>query len=65
MIKKFLMHVASGIWLSLLVFAITEDAREGLINEIFYADDLVLKSKNMENLTEKILKWKEAFVSKG
>ena len=44
---------------------ISENAREGLTNEILYADDLVLMSKSMENLKEKFLKWKEAFESKG
>ena len=35
------------------------------MNEILYADDLVLMSKSIENLKEKLLKWKEAFESKG
>ena len=34
------------------------------MNEILYADDLVLMSKSMENFKEKFLKWKEAFESK-
>ena len=43
---------------------ISEKAREGLINEILYADDLVLMSESIENFKEKFLKWKEAFESK-
>ena len=35
------------------------------MNEIFYADNVILKSKSTENLSEKFFKWKEAFVSKG
>ena len=56
--------------LSPLLFAIAVDvilknAREGLINEILYADDLVLMIESIENLKEKFFKWKEAFESKG
>ena len=55
--------------LSPLLFAIAvdvifENAREGLMNEILYADDLVLMSESMENLKKKLLKWEEAFQSK-
>ena len=35
---------------------ISENAREGLMNEILYADDLVLVGESMENLKEKFLK---------
>ena len=47
----------------LLLFAIPEDifmekAREGLMNEIMYADGLILMSESIENLKEKFLKWK-------
>ena len=35
------------------------------MNEILYADDLVLMSESIENLKEKFLKWKEAFESNG
>ena len=60
--------VHQGSVLSPLLFAIAMDvisknAREGLMNKILYADDLVLMSESMENL-KKILKWKEAFESK-
>ena len=50
---------------AIAVNEISEDAREGLMNKILYADDLVLMSESMENLKEKFLKWKEAFESKG
>ena len=43
---------------------ILENAREGLMNEILYADDLVLMSESKENLKEKFSKWNEAFESK-
>ena len=52
--------VLQRIVLSLLLFAIVEDAimeiAKGLMNEIVYADDLVLMSESMENLREKFLK---------
>ena len=44
---------------------ISKNAREGLMNEILYADDLVLMSESMENYKKKFLKWKEALESKG
>ena len=63
--EKFLVQVGvhQGSVLSPLLFAIAvdvilEDAREGLINEILYAYDLVLMSKSIENL-----KWNEVFES--
>ena len=56
--------------LSPLLFAIAvdvilENAKEGLVNEILYANDLVLMSESTKNLKEKFLKWEEAFESKG
>ena len=58
-----------GIVLLPLLFALAvdvflENAREGLLNEFLYVDNLVLMSANIENLKEKFLKWKEAFESK-
>ena len=50
---------------AIAVDIILENTREGLTNEILYADDLVLMSEGTENLKEKFLKWKEAFESKG
>ena len=70
--QEFLVQVGvhQGSVLSPLLFAIAvdvilENAREGLMNKILYANDLVLISESMENLKEKLLKWKEAFESKG
>ena len=52
-----------------LLFAITmdvfsENVREACMNEILYADDLVLMSESIESLKKKFLKLKEAFESK-
>ena len=50
---------------ALVVDMVTKCAREGLLKEILYADDLVLTSESLEELQEKFRKWKEAFESKG
>ena len=44
---------------------ISENAREGMMNENLCANDLVLMSESIEKLKEKSLKWKEAFETKG
>ena len=69
--KEFLVQVGvhQGSMFLPLLFAIAVDvisknAREGLMNEILYADGLVLMSESIQNLKEKFLKWKEAFESK-
>ena len=41
---------------AIAVDVISENAREGLMNEILYADDLVLMNESIENLEEKFLK---------
>ena len=38
---------------AIVVDIVTEHAREGLLNEILYADDLVLMSESLEDLREK------------
>ena len=53
--------VHQGSLLSPLLFAIVEDkfiesAREGLMNDILYADDLVLMAETTEGLREKFEK---------
>ena len=62
--------VHQGSVLSPLIFAIvvdvvTEHAREGLLNEILYADDLVLMSESMDDLRERFQKWRSALEGKG
>ena len=56
--------------LSPLVFAIVVDvvaehARERLLNEILYADDLVLMSESLEDLRERFQRWRSALEDKG
>ena len=70
--KEFWVQVGvhQGSVLSLLIFAIvgdvvTEHAREGLLNEILYVDDLVLMSESMDDLRERFQKWRSALEGKG
>ena len=53
--------VHQGTVLSPLLFAIVADAKEGLMDKILYVGDLVLASETLEDLQEKILKWKMTF----
>ena len=49
----------------MVVDVVTELARESELNELLYADDLVLMSETIEGLRNKLLKWKEALESTG
>ena len=57
--------VLSPLLFAIAVDVIVEEAREGLMYEILYADDLVIVSETMEELREKFKKWKEALERKG
>ena len=62
--------VHQGSVLSPLIFAIVVDvviehAREGLLNRILYANDLVLISEGLENLRERFQRWRSALEGKG
>ena len=62
--------VHQGSVLSLLLFAIvvnviTENLRRVVVNELLYADDLVLMSKDMEDLKEKFWNRKDALEIKS
>ena len=48
-----------------MIDVVTEFAREGVLSELLYADDLVLMNQTIEGLRYVYLKWKEAFESKG
>ena len=48
-----------------MVNVVTENAKESLMKEILYADDLVLMSEMIEGLKERFLKWRSALESKG
>jgi hypothetical protein len=44
---------------------IAKEIREGLPWEVLYADDLVLIATSMEELKDKILRWKATMEAKG
>ena len=57
--------VLSPLIFAIVVDAVSEHAREGPLNEILYADDLVLMSENLEDLKERFQRWRDALESKG
>ena len=50
---------------AIVVEVITENARWIVVNELLYADDLVLMSESMKDLKERIGNRKDALESKG
>ena len=56
--------VLSPLIFMIVVAVVTGSVRNGLMSELFYADDLVLTSEMIERLREKFWKWKEAFETK-
>ena len=56
-------YVVATVFLATAVDVISDHA-EGLMNEILYADHLVLMSESIKNL-KKFSKWREAFESTG
>ena len=57
--------VLSPFLFAAVVDVVTEFAREGVLSQLLYVDDLVLMSETIDGLRNKLLKWKEAFESKG
>ena len=55
----------SPLLFAVVVDVITENARRGVVNELLYADDLVIMSEDMEDLKERFWNWKDALESKG
>ena len=49
---------------AIVVDAVTEQARKGLLNEISYANDLVPMSENLEDSRERFQRWGGALDSK-
>ena len=50
---------------AIVVDIITKNARREVVNELLYADDLVIMSKDREDLKERFWNWKNALESKG
>ena len=57
--------VLSPLLFAIVVDVITENARRGVVNELPYADDLVIMSKDMEDLKKRFWNWKDALEGKG
>ena len=58
-------YVLLPLLFAIVVDIITENARRGVVNELLYANDLVLINKTMEDLKERFWNWKDALESKG
>ena len=50
---------------AIVIDVVTEHAREGLLNEILYADDLVLMKESLDDLKERLQRWRSALEDKG
>ena len=50
---------------AMVVDVVTAFARDSVLCELLYADDLVLMSKTIVELRNNLIKFKEAFESKG
>ena len=57
--------VISPLIFAIVVDAVTQQTRKGLLHEILCADDLVLMSENSEDLWERFQRWRGALESKG
>ena len=57
--------VLSPLLFAIVVDVITENAKRGVVDELLYADDLVIMSETMEDLKERFWNWKNALESKG
>ena len=57
--------VLSPLLFAIVVHVITKKAKRGVVNELLYADDLVLMSEAMKDLKERFWNWKDALESKG
>ena len=57
--------VLSPLIFAVVVAVVTEHAREGLLNKILYANDVVLMSESLEDLRERFQRWRRAMEGKG
>ena len=55
----------SPLLFAIVVDVIAENERRGVVNELLYADDLVVVSEDIEDLKERFWNWKDALKSKG
>ena len=57
--------VLSPLIFAIVVDVVTEHAREGTLNEMLHADDLVLTSESLEDLRVRFQRWRSALEGKG
>ena len=57
--------VLSPLLFAIVVIVVTNEIKEGMLQEILYADDIVLIEESMEELQETFYGWKIALESKG
>ena len=57
--------VRSPLIFAFVVDVVTEHAREGLLHEILYVDDLVLMSESWDDFRERFQRWRSALDDKG
>ena len=57
--------VVSPLIFAIVVDLVTEHTREGLLNEILFADDVVLMSESLEDLRERFQRWGRALEGQG
>ena len=57
--------VLSPLLFAVIVYIITENLKRGVVNQLLYADDLVIMSETMKDLKERFWNWKNALKSKG
>ena len=57
--------VLSPFLFALVVNAVTENEREGLMKEVSYANDLALMSETIEGMKKRFPKWRSALEIKG
>ena len=55
----------SPLLFAIVVDVITEKIKRVVVNELLYADDLVLRSKTIKDLKERFWNWKDVLESKG
>ena len=57
--------VLSSFLFAVVVDVVNEFAREGVLSELLYSDDLVLMCETINGLWNEFLKWKEAYENEG
>ena len=57
--------VTSPLIFAIVVDAVTEQARKGLLNEILYADNVELMNENLEDLRERFQRWRGCIEKHG